>query len=80
MKRAIKLTLAVALMMSATSLFAQKFGRINTQEIIMNMSETKEMQTGYSSDLNVDHFEISRVVVQKELVDTGSDSSSSSED
>ena len=30
MKRAIKLTLAVALMMSATSLFAQKFGRINT--------------------------------------------------
>ena len=38
------------------------------------------MQTGYSSDLNVDHFEISRVVVQKELVDTGSDSSSSSED
>ena len=45
MKRAIKLTLAVALMMSATSLFAQKFGRINTQEIIMGMPETKEMQT-----------------------------------
>ena len=49
MKRAIKLTLAVALMMSATSLFAQKFGRINTQEIIMNMSETKEMQTNLES-------------------------------
>ena len=45
MKRAIRLTLAVALMMSATSLFAQKFGRINTQEIIMGMPETKEMQT-----------------------------------
>ena len=49
MKRAIKQTLAVALMMSATSLFAQKFGRINTQEIIMNMSETKEMQTNLES-------------------------------
>ena len=34
MKKAIKLTLAVVLVMGATSLFAQKFGRINTQEII----------------------------------------------
>lgn len=49
-------------------------------EQYFKVGETKEMQTGYSSDLNVDHFEISRVVVQKELVDTGSDSSSSSED
>lgn len=45
MKKAIKLTLAVVLMMSATSLFAQKFGRINTQEIVVAMPETKEMQT-----------------------------------
>lgn len=45
MKNAIKLTLAVVLALSATSLFAQKFGRINTQEIIMVMPETKEMQT-----------------------------------
>lgn len=45
MKKAIKLTLAVVLMMSATSLFAQKFGRINTQEIVTSMPETKEMQT-----------------------------------
>ena len=30
--------------MGATSLFAQKFGRINTQEIIMAMPETKTMQ------------------------------------
>ena len=54
MKKAIKLTLAVALMMSATSLFAQKFGRINTQEIIVTMPETKEMQTNleaYAKDL-----------------------------
>ncbi len=54
MRKAIKLTLAVALMMSATSLFAQKFGRINTQEIIVTMPETKEMQTNleaYAKDL-----------------------------
>ena len=44
MKKAIKLTLAVVLVMGATSLFAQKFGRINTQEIIMAMPETKTMQ------------------------------------
>ena len=31
MKKAIKLTLAVVLVMGATSLVAQKFGRINTQ-------------------------------------------------
>ena len=43
MKKAIKLTLAVALVMGATSLFAQqKFGRINTQEIIVGMPETKD--------------------------------------
>ena len=44
MKKVIKLTLAVALVMGSTSLFAQKFGRINTQEIIMAMPETKTMQ------------------------------------
>ncbi len=45
MKKVLKLTLAVALMLSATSLFAQKFGRVNSQEIIMAMPETKQMQT-----------------------------------
>ncbi|WP_300799033.1 OmpH family outer membrane protein [uncultured Alistipes sp.] len=44
MKNAIRLTLAVVLVMSATSLFAQKFGRINTSEIIASMPEMKEMQ------------------------------------
>ena len=34
MKKTIKLTLAVVFVMGATSLFAQKFGRINTQEVI----------------------------------------------
>lgn len=45
MKKAIKLTLAVVLMMGATSTFAQKFGRINSEEILAVMPETKEMQT-----------------------------------
>ena len=45
MKKALKLTLAAALILGSSSLFAQKFGRINTQEIIMSMPETKTMQT-----------------------------------
>ena len=45
MKKVLKLTLAVVCMLSATSLFAQKFGRINTGEIVAAMPETKEMQT-----------------------------------
>lgn len=44
MKNAIRLTLAVVFVMSATSLFAQKFGRINTGEIIGSMPEMKEME------------------------------------
>ena len=40
-----KLTLVVAMVLSSTSLFAQKFGRIDSQSIIMAMPETKEMQT-----------------------------------
>ena len=54
MKKVIKLTLAVALTLSASSLFAQKFGRINTQEILLAMPETKEMNTNmqaYGKDL-----------------------------
>ena len=45
MKKTLKLTLVVVLMLGSTSLFAQKFGRINSQEIIMAMPETKTMQT-----------------------------------
>lgn len=44
MKKAIKLTLAVVMMMGATSLFAQKFGRIDMQALIFSMPETKDMQ------------------------------------
>lgn len=45
MKRFIKLTLAVAMTMISTSLYAQKLARINMQEIVSVMPEFKEMQT-----------------------------------
>ncbi|MEG1700624.1 MAG: OmpH family outer membrane protein [Alistipes sp.] len=54
MKKGIKFILAVALVMGSTSLFAQKFGRINTQEVIVAMPETATMQTNmqaYEKDL-----------------------------
>ena len=63
MKKAIKLTLAVVLVMGATSLFAQKFGRINTQEIIMAMPETKTMQE------NTDNIETMNVEFNTKLQD-----------
>lgn len=44
MKNLLKLTLAVLFLMSGTSLFAQKFGRVNMQELISVMPETKQMQ------------------------------------
>ena len=54
MKKLIKLTLAVALALSSTSLFAQNLGRINMQELIAVMPETQDMQTklqAYVKDL-----------------------------
>lgn len=54
MKTAIKLTLTLIFAVGATSLFAQKFGRINTQEVLAAMPEMKELQTNieaYSKDL-----------------------------
>ena len=45
MKKVLKLTLAVVCVMFSTSLFAQKIGRINSQEVVVNMAEYKEAQT-----------------------------------
>ena len=45
MKKVLKLTLVVAMVLSSTTLFAQKLGRINSQEVIMAMPETAAMQT-----------------------------------
>ncbi len=49
MKKLIKLTLVLVMMLGSTSLFAQKFGRIDSQSIIMAMPEFKEMQTNLES-------------------------------
>ena len=45
MKKVVKLTLAVVCVMFSTSLFAQKIGRISSQEVVVNMAEYKEAQT-----------------------------------
>ena len=45
MKKVLKLTLAVVCVMFSTSLFAQKIGRISSQEVVVNMAEYKEAQT-----------------------------------
>ena len=42
MKKVLKLTLAVVCVMFSTSLFAQKIGRINSNEIVLTMPETIE--------------------------------------
>ena len=45
MKKVLKLTLAVVCVMFSTSLFAQKIGRINSQDVVVNMAEFKQAQT-----------------------------------
>lgn len=61
MKKLIKLTLVVALVLSSTSLFAQKLARINSQELIALMPETAQMQTDlqtYAAELNAQIEEV----------------------
>ena len=45
MKNVLKLTLVLAMMLSCTTLFAQKLGRIHSQEVMLALPETAEMQT-----------------------------------
>ena len=45
MKKIFKLTLVLAMVISSTSVYAQKLARVNFQEIFALMPETKEMQT-----------------------------------
>lgn len=44
MKKIIKLTLTLACVLSAGNMFAQKFGRVNMQEIVFAMPEFKDME------------------------------------
>ena len=50
MKKLIRLTLVISMaMLSTTTLYAQKFGRINMQMVLASMPESKEMQTNLES-------------------------------
>ena len=54
MKKFLKLTLAVVLMVSATAVNAQKFGRVDLAAVVTSMTEFKEAQTNleaYGRDL-----------------------------
>lgn len=54
MKKFLKLTLAVVLVFSASTAFAQKFGRVDLAAVLTNMSEYKEAQANleaYGKDL-----------------------------
>ena len=71
MKKIIKLTLAIALMVSATAVNAQKFGRVDLAAIVTNMTEFKEAQTNleaYGRDLQ-DQLEQIQVEFNKLYLD-----------
>lgn len=54
MKNLFKLSLVVAMVFSASTLYAQKLGRINQQEVVQHMPEFAEMQKNletYGKDL-----------------------------
>ena len=71
MKKLIKLTLVVALALSSTSLFAQKLGRINKQELIAVMPETQDAQTkmqAYVKDLQ-EQMETLQVELNNKVAD-----------
>lgn len=71
MKKFFKLTLAVALMACSSSVFAQKFGRVDLAAIIPNMSEYKEASTNletYAKDLQ-DQLEAIQVEFNTKLAE-----------
>ncbi len=71
MKRVLKLTLAVVLMLSASSLYAQKFGRVNMNDVLAAMPEAKEAQTNleaFVKDLSAT-YETMQVEINTEVAD-----------
>ena len=71
MKKFLKLTLAVALMVSATAVNAQKFGRVDLAAIVTNMTEYKEATANleaYGRDLQ-DQLEQNQVEINKLYAD-----------
>ncbi len=71
MKKVMKVFMVVALTLCTTSIFAQKMGRVNMQEIIVAMPETTEMQTkleAFRQDL-VGTLETMQVELNNKYVD-----------
>ncbi len=71
MKKILKLTLVCTLLLGSTSLFAQKFGRVNMQEIVVAMPEFKEMQTNleaFRKDL-IENLETIQVELNNRIAD-----------
>ncbi|MFR9523000.1 MAG: OmpH family outer membrane protein [Rikenellaceae bacterium] len=71
MKKVMKVLMVLALTLSSTAIFAQKFGRINMQEIIVAMPETTEMQTkleAFRQDL-LGNLETMQVELNNKYVD-----------
>ncbi len=71
MKNLFKAALVVACIFSTTSIFAQKMGRVNMQEVIMAMPETTQMQTNleaFSKDLS-DNLEAMQVEFNTKVQD-----------
>ena len=71
MKKFLKLTLAGALMLCSSSVFAQKFGRVDLAVIIPNMAEYKEASANletYAKDLQ-DQLEAIQVEFNTRLAD-----------
>lgn len=71
MKNLLKLTLVVAMVMGASSIFAQKFGRVNMNEVIAAMPETKEAQTNLDAFIKdySDAFETMQVELNTKMAD-----------
>lgn len=71
MKKILKLTLVCTLMLGSTSLFAQKFGRVNMQEIVVGMPEFKEMQTNLEAFRNdlIQNLETIQVELNNRIAD-----------
>lgn len=71
MKKILKLTLVCTLLLGSTSLFAQKFGRVNMQEIVVGMPEFKEMQTNLEAFRNdlIQNLETIQVELNNRIAD-----------
>lgn len=81
MKKILKLTLVCTLLLGSTSLFAQKFGRVNMQEIVVGMPEFKEMQTNLEAFRNdlIENLQTIQVELNNRVADYQKNESTFSE-